>query len=239
MQVRLRLTMGGRRRLPCNSIKLQPRTAFGRARFFCRIAVCATVQPRRSAGPHRLRGLEIAAVAYCLVLLVLLFLENMLVYPAPRYPEGDWQATWLEHEDISFNSADGTKLHGWYVEHPQPKAVILYCHGNGTPCRVHRGISGEMRDEFRFPSSPSTTAAMAAARESAKRILEDAEAAQELLARRAGIGKGYRPDGSFLAVALHFTWRRKIEPAASSCKTRSPRCTTRLLLTIPGCRFAC
>ena len=116
-----------------------------------------------------LRGLKIAAVVYCLVLLVLLFLENMLVYPAPRYPEGDWQATWLEHEDISFNSADGTKLHGWYVEHPQPKAVVLYCHGNGTHVAYIAEFLAEMRDEFRFPSLPSTTAAMGEAKENRPR----------------------------------------------------------------------
>ena len=36
-------------------------------------------------------ALRTAAVVYLLVLLVLLFLENMLLYPAPEFPEGDWQ----------------------------------------------------------------------------------------------------------------------------------------------------
>lgn len=138
-----------------------------------------------------LRGLKIAAVAYCLVLLVLLYLENMLVYPAPRYPEGDWQATWLEHEDVSFNSADGTKLHGWYVEHPQPKAVILYCHGNGTHVAYTAEFLREMRDEFQvsifafdyrgYGRSEGMPAEAG--------ILADAEAAQEWLAKRAGIDR--------------------------------------------------
>lgn len=72
-----------------------------------------------------------AALIYCLVLLLLLFLENTLLYPAPKYPEGDWTAAYLPHEDVHFESSDGTELHGWLVEHPAPRAVILYCHGNG------------------------------------------------------------------------------------------------------------
>ena len=136
-----------------------------------------------------LRGLKIAAVAYCLVLLVLLFLENMLVYPAPRYPEGDWQATWLEHEDVSFNSADGTKLHGWYVEHPQPKAVVLYCHGNGTHVAYIAEFLAEMRDKFQVSifAFDYRGYGRSEGKPAEKGILEDADAAQEWLAKRAGI----------------------------------------------------
>src|SRR5436190_23462466 len=79
-----------------------------------------------------LRLSQTVAFVYCSLLIVLLYLETMLVYPAPRYPEGDWESKWLQHEAVDFQSADGTKLHGWYVKHPQPKAVILYCYGNVT-----------------------------------------------------------------------------------------------------------
>jgi fermentation-respiration switch protein FrsA (DUF1100 family) len=58
-------------------------------------------------------------------------LEQWLVFPAPRVNEQDWQVTDLTYEDVFFDATDGTKLHGWYVPHPNPKAVVLYCHGNG------------------------------------------------------------------------------------------------------------
>ncbi len=58
-------------------------------------------------------------------------LEATLLYPAPPHSQGDWQAAWLDHEDIDFNSADGTKLHGWYCPHPNSRLAILICHGNG------------------------------------------------------------------------------------------------------------
>jgi fermentation-respiration switch protein FrsA (DUF1100 family) len=80
------------------------------------------------------------------MLLVLTLLENTLLYPAPKYPEGDWKATYLPHEDVFFQSADGTKLHGWLVEHPQAQAVLMYCHGNGDAVGYLGPYLKELRD---------------------------------------------------------------------------------------------
>jgi fermentation-respiration switch protein FrsA (DUF1100 family) len=124
-----------------------------------------------------------------LVILLLLFLETMLVYPAPKYPDGDWQAPWLEHEDVNFTSADGTRLHGWYVEHPQPKVVILYCHGNGTHVAYMAEFLREMRDDFGASifAFDFRGYGRSEGKPGEKGILEDSEAAQEWLAKRAGI----------------------------------------------------
>lgn len=137
------------------------------------------------------KGLRVAALSYLGVLLMLLFLENRLIYPAPRYPAGDWEAAHLPHEDVYFSSADGTKLHGWYVEHPQPRAVILYCHGNGEHVAYNDDLLAMLRDEFRVSvfafdyrgygrseGEPFETG-----------ILEDAEAAQAWLAERTGLAQ--------------------------------------------------
>jgi fermentation-respiration switch protein FrsA (DUF1100 family) len=59
------------------------------------------------------------------------FFERWLVYPAPRRRGHDWVAADLPHEDIYFKADDGTRLHGWYVPHPAPRASILFSHGNG------------------------------------------------------------------------------------------------------------
>lgn len=82
-------------------------------------------------GRLSLRIARIVALVYCGILLVLLLLENTLLYPAPKFPDGDWSADFLPHEDVDFKSADGTQLHGWYIEHENPRAILLYCHGNG------------------------------------------------------------------------------------------------------------
>lgn len=77
------------------------------------------------------RGACLVAVIYCLLLLLLLWFENTLLYPAPQFPAGEWKAAYLGHEEVQFSSEDGTSLVGWLVEHPEPRAVVLYCHGNG------------------------------------------------------------------------------------------------------------
>jgi uncharacterized protein len=91
---------------------------------------------RRTASWLVLRLVRFAALAYLAVLLMLIWMETSLVYPAPRYPVGDWAAAkaygW---EEVNFASADGTRLHGWYRDlrkhGGEPQAHLLYCHGNG------------------------------------------------------------------------------------------------------------
>ncbi len=78
-----------------------------------------------------LRWTRFALIAYLLLVLFVTFLETWMVYPAPSDAWGDWTAAQLAHEDVWFASADGTRLHGWLLEHPNPRHVILYCHGNG------------------------------------------------------------------------------------------------------------
>ncbi len=61
-----------------------------------------------------------------------MFFERRLVFPAPRARPTDANAASFGGEDVFFASADGTRLHGQYFPHDQPRGQILYCHGNGT-----------------------------------------------------------------------------------------------------------
>jgi fermentation-respiration switch protein FrsA (DUF1100 family) len=70
-------------------------------------------------------------ILYLGILLFCMLFENAFIFPAPRFPRGDWNPSDLQFEDVQFSSQDGTRLHGWYFAHPQPRAVLLYCHGNG------------------------------------------------------------------------------------------------------------
>jgi fermentation-respiration switch protein FrsA (DUF1100 family) len=129
---------------------------------------------------------RVAALVYAGLIVLLLLLENTLLYPAPKYPAGDWKASYLGHEEVEFASADGTKLVGWLVEHPQPRAVLLYCHGNGD-CLGYLGpYLFELREKYRLTvfafdyrgygksdGSPNE-----------KGILADGHAAQQWLATR-------------------------------------------------------
>jgi uncharacterized protein len=86
---------------------------------------------RKSVIWHIWRVLRLVLVSYLSVLLAMTFLETWLVYPIPAVGSGDWHPAGLEHEEVWFNAADGTKLFGWFAPQSHSKRAVLYCHGNG------------------------------------------------------------------------------------------------------------
>lgn len=40
-------------------------------------------------------------------------------------------AAGLAFTDLKITTADGETLHGWWIEHPTPRAQVIYWHGNG------------------------------------------------------------------------------------------------------------
>ena len=134
-------------------------------------------------------SLRTVAVVYLVVLLLLLLLENMLLYPAPKFPEGDWDAAYLPHEDVQFTSPDGTKLHGWLVEHPQPRAVLLYLHGNGDCVGYLGPYLQQLRDNHQLTIFAFDYRGYGKSEGSPNEqgILEDSHAAQMWLAERLKI----------------------------------------------------
>jgi len=67
---------------------------------------------------------------------------NKLFY----FPTHDQPATpekWgLGYEDVDFKSADGTKLHGWFVKAKgnKPKGTVVFSHGNAGSLGYHLGF---------------------------------------------------------------------------------------------------
>jgi fermentation-respiration switch protein FrsA (DUF1100 family) len=128
-------------------------------------------------------------VAYLIVLLMLSFFERMLVYPAPRHSEAEWVVDGLPHEDVYFTADDGTKLHGWYVPHPKPKAVVLFAHGNGENVARLAPLLRLLHDR----AEVSTFAwdyrgyGRSGGKPHESNVLADARTAQLWLAERAGV----------------------------------------------------
>jgi fermentation-respiration switch protein FrsA (DUF1100 family) len=113
---------------------------------------------------------------------------DAFVFHPARYPAGNWQP---KGEDAWFTSADGTKLHGWYLAAERPKAVVLYCHGNAGNVTGHwpmmRFYASELdasslvfdyRGYGRSEGTPNEQG-----------VLADARAAREWLAKRAGVAE--------------------------------------------------
>ncbi len=67
---------------------------------------------------------------------------SMTFFPYPEF--GQTPADWgLEYEEVSLETEDGIKLHGWYLPQPASKQVLLFFHGNAGNIS-HRGDSLEV-----------------------------------------------------------------------------------------------
>lgn len=148
-------------------------------------------------------------IAYLMVLLMMMLLENWLVYPIPPTELGDWNPKWLSYEEVWFTSDDGTKLHGWFVPHQNARYAILYCHGNGEHIAMNADLAARLRDRLeasvflfdyrgygRSEGRPSETGCIA-----------DGRAAHRWLAERLGMQTADivlmgRSLGSAVAVAV-------------------------------------
>lgn len=137
------------------------------------------------------RFVRLGLVAYLLLLLVAMIFEKYLVYCPSPYPHGEWQPPDTSFEDAEFQAPDGTRLHGWYADRPDARAVILYCHGNAgnVTHRAHTlavlsdsvGASVLVFDYRGYGKSQG--------KPSEDGILADARAARAWLAEREGISQ--------------------------------------------------
>ena len=118
----------------------------------------------------------------------MIFEESFIFLPT-KYPHGDWQPEGLDFEDISFESSDGMRLHGWYVPHKTPRAHLLFCHGNAgnlaSRAPLMRYLYHQLevsvfifdyRGYGKSEGSPSEEG-----------VLNDARAARQWLATRTGV----------------------------------------------------
>ena len=117
--------------------------------------------------------------------------ENSLIYFPMNFPEDDWAPRGIAVEDARFTAADGTKIHGWYVPHEQPRAVVLFCHGNAGNI-THRadiiralhdrvGVSVLVFDYRGYGKSEG--------KPDEPGVLADARAARTWLAQKAGVAE--------------------------------------------------
>ncbi len=117
--------------------------------------------------------------------------ERTSLFQPAKYPAGEWDQTTVLVQDAWFAAADGTKLHGWFVRHPEPKAHALVLHGNAGNVTLladslrlltHRhGVSALALDYRGYGKSEG--------KPSEQGVLQDARAARQWLAEKEGIAE--------------------------------------------------
>jgi uncharacterized protein len=128
------------------------------------------------------------AFIYAGVTIGMMFLERMLIYPVPSSANADWHPDWFEYEDAEFKSADGTQLHGWFLEHPAPQATLLVFHGNGEQVAYMAEQLVMLRTECQanVMAMDYRGYGKSSGKPFERGVLEDGEAAQQWLAERTG-----------------------------------------------------
>lgn len=148
------------------------------------------ISPAMAEAVRRVRRIVVSLlIAYLSVVVMLSLVERWLVYPAPRSHGGDWVAADFPHHDVDFTADDGAKLHGWYVSHPNPKAVVLFCHGNGENVAELRPLLEQLhtRTDVSLFAWDYRGYGKSSGKPLEKNLLADARAAQLVLAERAGV----------------------------------------------------
>ncbi len=80
-----------------------------------------------------MRILVMALVIYVALALVIFLFQSRLIF-LPHVAGRDVVETparmGLEYSEVELTTADGERLHGWWLPHEQPRATLLFQHGN-------------------------------------------------------------------------------------------------------------
>jgi len=118
-------------------------------------------------------------------------LENSLVFQPEPYPTGNWYPDGLVFEDAWFESTDGAKLHGWFVPHDRPRAVVLVAHGNAGNVSHRAGWLRRLHDDHQLTvlAFDYRGYGRSEGKPSEQGLIDDARAARRWLAQRTGVAE--------------------------------------------------
>lgn len=73
--------------------------------------------------------------------------EVLALFPA-KFPKGNWDPAGTVFEDCWFETSDGLRIHGWYLKHETPQAVILFAHGNAGNITHRASVAALLHKRF-------------------------------------------------------------------------------------------
>ena len=138
------------------------------------------------------RAGRILLIVYLVLLLVMMYSRELVdLSSRMKFPEGNWAPRGIAVEDAWFTAADGTKIHGWYVPHAQPRAVVLFCHGNAGNITHRADVIRELHDRVgaRVLVFDYRGYGKSEGKPDEPGVLADARAARTWLAQKAGVAE--------------------------------------------------
>lgn len=139
------------------------------------------------------RALVAAAVifasVYLIVVALMMFAEESLIFFPDRRPLARWDPPHVER--AHFEAADGTKLHGWFFPHAEPRAVMLFACGNAgnISYRGERLADFCQRQRVALLAFDYRGYGLSEGRPNERGVLMDARAARKWLAERAAVAE--------------------------------------------------
>lgn len=116
-------------------------------------------------------------------------LDELLLFFPSKYPDGNWHPKNLVYEDVWITSDDGTRIHGRYCPCQDPRAYVLYAHGNAGNLSHRAALISYFQNELRvstlifdyrgYGRSDGTPTVSGA--------ISDSRAALRMLAEQAGV----------------------------------------------------
>ncbi len=73
--------------------------------------------------------------------------NGFLFFPAP-YDAKTWTEPDFDYEDVTLTAADDVKINAWYLPAEEPKAFVLFSHGNAGNLSGWGHAAEEMRSRF-------------------------------------------------------------------------------------------
>ena len=90
----------------------------------------------------------IVLTMYLGALVVLMFLERTLLFPAPSVEHGEWRHDRFGAEEFFVESTGKARVHVWSFAKANSKKTILFCHGNGESLGYLGSELLELRDRW-------------------------------------------------------------------------------------------
>lgn len=84
--------------------------------------------------------------SYGAILLMLLWFQSKMLYHPSRSMESPGRD--LTVQDVWMTSTNGTRIHGWWILHPQATKTLLFCHGNAGNLSHRIGMIREWHRRF-------------------------------------------------------------------------------------------